>query len=83
MRSNVKYIEFHSLFNIKEVEWKKHIFIDLLTKVDKYGADGFLVWYPKKKSFAFADFEHQELKVLCNAKNFFKDPAKQIEKIFS
>ncbi len=54
----------------KEVFWSKHKFLNLLSDVDNYGADGFLVWYPKKKCLAFADFEHEEFKELCSIKEF-------------
>jgi len=80
---NVSFIEFHSLLEVKEVDWRKHKFVDLLSKVDNYGADGFLVWYPKKKVLAFADYEHNKFKILCTSKIFFKDPSKQIKKIFT
>ena len=79
---NVNFIEFASLLNVKEVVWNKHKFLDLLSDVDNYSADGFLVWYPKKKCLAFADFEHEEFKELCNIKEFLENPSKQIDKIF-
>ncbi|MCF3108927.1 ankyrin repeat domain-containing protein [Niabella sp. CC-SYL272] len=79
---NVGYIVFNSLLNVKEVHWMKHKFLDLLSTVDHYGSDGFLVWYPKKKCLAFADYEHQEFKELCSVKAFFADPSAQIDKIF-
>ncbi|MBN9298719.1 MAG: ankyrin repeat domain-containing protein [Filimonas sp.] len=76
------FIVFSSLLNAKEVNWKKHKFLDLLSEVDNYDSGGFLVWYPKKKCLAHADYEHEEFKELCNIKEFFDNPAKQIEKIF-
>ncbi len=79
---NVRFIEFNTLLEVKEVNWMKHKFLDLLSAVDNYSSDGFLVWYPKKKCFAFADYEHQEFKELCGAKDFFADPSAQIDKIF-
>jgi len=79
---NVRFIVFNTLLEVKEVNWMKHKFLDLLSDVDNYSSDGFLVWYPKKKSFAFADYEHREFKVLCSAKEFFADPSTQIDKIF-
>lgn len=79
---NVKFIVFSSLINIKEVNWKKYKFLDLLESVHNYGNEGFLVWYPKKKCFAFADYEHEEFKELCSVKDFFENPSKHIEKIF-
>jgi predicted Fe-Mo cluster-binding NifX family protein len=78
----VSYIEFNSLLNVKEVNWEKRKFIDLLSKVDNYGADGFLVWYPKKKCLAFADYEHVEFRELCTVKEFLQHPGIQIDKIF-
>ncbi|MCD8433549.1 ankyrin repeat domain-containing protein [Tenacibaculum finnmarkense genomovar ulcerans] len=80
--NQVDYLVFNSIINIKEVHWKKHKFLDLLSEVDNYGSEGFLVWYPKKKCFATADYEHEEFKELCNIKDFFKNPSKQIDKIF-
>ncbi|QQS50926.1 MAG: ankyrin repeat domain-containing protein [Bacteroidota bacterium] len=81
--SYVKYIIFHSLLDLKEVDWKKHKFLDLLSEVDNYSHGGFLVWYPKKKCLAFADYEHEEFKELCSLKDFFAFPSLQIDKIFS
>ncbi|SDC08633.1 ankyrin repeat domain-containing protein [Niabella drilacis] len=78
---NVRFIEFNALLDVKEVNWMKHKFLDLLSAVDNYSSDGFLVWYPKKKCFAFADYEHQEFKELCSVKEFFADPSTQIDKI--
>lgn len=79
---NVGFIVFNSLLDVKEVHWMKHKFLDLLSVVDNYGSEGFLVWYPKKKCFAFADYEHREFKELCSVKEFFADPSAQIDKIF-
>ncbi|WP_300597958.1 ankyrin repeat domain-containing protein [Niabella sp.] len=79
---NVRFIEFNTLLEVKEVHWMKHKFLDLLSAVDNYSSDGFLVWYPKKKCFAFADYEHQEFKELCSVKEFFAGPSTQIDKIF-
>lgn len=79
---NVGFIVFNALLDVKEVHWMKHKFLDLLSAVDNYSSDGFLVWYPKKKCFAFADYEHQEFKELCGVNDFFADPSAQIDKIF-
>lgn len=79
---HVRFIVFNTLLEVKEVSWMKHKFLDLLAEVDNYSRDGFLVWYPKKKCFAFADYEHQEFKELCSAKEFFADPSAQIDKLF-
>ncbi len=78
----VQYISFSSILDVKEVQWQKHVFLDLLSDVDNYGAEGFLVWYPRKKCLAFADYEHGEFRELCSVKEFFDDPGKQINKIF-
>ncbi len=80
--NQLDYIIFNSLINIKEVKWNKYKFLDLLSEVDNYSSEGFLVWYPKKKCFASADYEHEEFKELCNIKEFFENPSKQIDKIF-
>ena len=79
---NIKVIEFNSLLNVKEVDWLKRKFLDLLSYSDNYGNEGLLVWYPKKKCLAFADYEHEEFKELCNIKEFLENPSQQIEKIF-
>ena len=78
----VSYIEFNALLDVKEVNWQKRKFLDLLSKVDNDGADGFLVWYPKKKCLAFADYEHEEFRELCSMKAFLENPEAQIDKIF-
>ena len=80
--NELNYIVFNSIIDVKEVKWKKHKFLDLLSEVDNYSSEGFLVWYPKKKCFASADYEHEEFKELCNIKEFFENPSKQIDKIF-
>jgi len=79
---DVRFIEFNALLDVKEVNWQKRKFLDLLSTVDNYGADGFLVWYPKKKCLAFADYEHEAFRELCSVKEFLKDPGAQIDKIF-
>ena len=78
----VRFLVFNSLLDIKEVNWKKHKFLDLLGDVDNYASGGFLVWYPKKKCLAFADYEHEEFKELCSIKEFLHNPSEQIDKIF-
>ncbi|WP_271766700.1 ankyrin repeat domain-containing protein [Aquimarina algiphila] len=79
---NVKYIIFNSILELNEVSWNHRKFIDLLNEVDMYCNKGFLVWYPQKKCFAFADYEHEEFKELCSIKEFLMNPEKQIDKIF-
>lgn len=78
----VSYIEFNALLEVKEVNWQKRKFLDLLSKVDNDGADGVLVWYPKNKCLAFADYEHEAFKELCSVKEFLENPGAQIDKIF-
>lgn len=78
----IAYLEFHSLINSKEVKWNKHKFLDLVSDADQYGAEGFLVWYPKKKCLAFADYEHDKFTELCKWKDFVKNPSQCINKIF-
>lgn len=78
----IKVIEFNSLLDVKEVNWLKRKFLDLLSYSDNYGNEGLLVWYPKKKCLASADYEHEEFKELCNIKEFLENPSKQIDKIF-
>lgn len=78
----ISYIEFNQVVDLKEVNWNKHKFLDLLSDVDNYGAEGLLVWYPKKKCLASADYEHGELKELSSVDDFFRDPGVQLNKIF-
>ncbi|MGB4812883.1 MAG: ankyrin repeat domain-containing protein [Methylophilaceae bacterium] len=82
--SGIKFITFNSLLNAKEVTWQKHQFLDLLSEVDNYGnGGGVLVWYPKKKCLASADYEHGEFKVLGSWKDFIANPSACIHQIFS
>lgn len=78
----VKCIVFNSLLNAKEVIWQKRKFLDLLLEVDNYEAGGFLVWYPKKKCLASADYEHGEFKELGSWKEFLENPSIFIKKVF-
>lgn len=78
----VKYIEFNSLLQLKEVDWRRKKFIDLLDEVDNYWSQGFLVWYPKNQCLAFADYEHETFTELCTVEEFFANPSAQIDKIF-
>lgn len=78
----IKVIEFNSLLDVKEVNWHKHKFLDLLSYSENYDNEGLLVWYPKKKCLAFADYEHEEFKELCSVKEFLENPSKQVDKIF-
>lgn len=80
---HVSFIEFNTIVNCKEVKWKKYKFLDLLAEVDNYSAEGFLVWYPRKKCLASADYEHGEFKELCKWPDFIKDPSRYIDLIFS
>lgn len=77
-----RYIVFNSLLELKEVKWEKRKLIDLIKEVDNYDSEGFLVWYPKNKMLAFADYEHGEFVEICNVKEFLDNPSKQIAKIF-
>jgi uncharacterized protein len=79
---HIKAITFNALLDVKEVNWEKRKFLDLLSYADNYGHEGLLVWYPKKKCLAFADYEHGEFKELCNIKAFLENPSKQIDQIF-
>ncbi|RAJ80344.1 ankyrin repeat protein [Chitinophaga dinghuensis] len=79
---NLQFLEFHSILDVKEVNWKKHKFLDLVAVTDNYSAEGFLVWYPKKKCLAYADYEHETFTEICTVKEFLQDPGTQINKIF-
>ena len=76
------FVEFAPLSDVKEVKWKNRKFLDLLSDADKYGAEGFLVWYPKNKKLAFADYEHGTFTELCTFDEFMANPSAQINKIF-
>lgn len=78
----IKFIVFNSLLNAKEVIWQKHKFLDLLSEVDNYEAGGYLVWYPKKKCLASADYEHGEFKELGSWEEFLDNPSAFIQMIF-
>ena len=76
------FVEFAPLSDVKEVKWKNKKFLDLLYNADKYSAEGFLVWYPKNKKLAFADYEHETFTELCTFEEFMANPSTQINKIF-
>lgn len=79
----ISYVVFNSLVDCLEVKWKGYKFLDLLSDVDNYSAEGFLVWYPKGKCLASADYEHEEFKILDKWDDFIKNPSDTIDKIFS
>ena len=76
------FVAFAPLSDVKEVKWKNRKFLDLLSDADRYGAEGFLVWYPKNKKLAFADYEHGTFTELCTFDEFMANPSAQINKIF-
>ena len=76
------FVEFAPLSDVKEVKWKNKKFLDLLSDADRYGAEGFLVWYPRNKKLAFADYEHETFTELCTFEEFMTNPSAQINKIF-
>ncbi len=82
-KGSLSHITFNSLLNVKEVNWHKHIFLDLLSNVDQYDATGFLVWYPKKKCLAHADYEHDEFRLLGSWQAFIDNPFEFINQIFA
>ena len=55
---------------------------ELIKWLIKQGAEGFLVWYPKNKKLAFADYEHGTFTELCTFDEFMANPSAQINKIF-
>ena len=55
---------------------------ELIKWLIKQGAEGFLVWYPKNKKLAFADYEHGTFTELCTFDAFMANPSAQIDKIF-
>jgi hypothetical protein len=78
----VSYVTFHSVIACKKVDWNGNDFWDLLSDVDNYSPEGFLVWYPKKKCLASADYEHENFKILGKWEEFIKNPSMIIDKIF-
>lgn len=78
----VSYITFNSFVDCKEVTWRGYKFLDLLRDADNYPPEGFLVWYPKNKCLASADYEHEEFKILGKWDDFIRNPSDIIDKIF-
>jgi hypothetical protein len=78
----VSYVTFHSILDCIEVDWNGIKFWDLLSDVDNYSPEGFLVWYPKKKCLASADYEHEEFRILGKWDVFIKNPSKVIDQKF-
>lgn len=78
---SIKYLIVNSLFELKMVEWNGRQFIDLIKEVDNYWNEGFLVWYPKGKCLANADYEHGTFKEICSVDDFFENPSTQLDKI--
>lgn len=80
------FIEFHHITNAPEASWKRGFkrwqFVDLLSRVDNYGQQGFLVWLKKEKMLASIDYEHEEIRVLCDWEQFTAEPARWIARIF-
>lgn len=79
---HVSYIVFYSLLDCTEVKWNGYKFLNLLSDVDNYSSEGFLVWYPKGKCLASADYEHEEFRILDKWDDFIKNPLNTINKIF-
>lgn len=78
----LSYVVFDSFVDCKEVQWNGYKFLDLLKEVDQYSENGFLVWYPKEKCLASADYEHEKFKILDKWEDFIKCPSNTINKIF-
>ena len=70
------------LLQVREVNWQGHKFLDLLQAAQTYSPEGLLVWYPRKKCLAFADYEHGDFKLLGNWAAFEKDPSALMKRIF-
>jgi ankyrin repeat protein len=78
-----KFIVFHSLQHVKEINWKEHKLLDLLAEVDDFWESGYLVWSPHHKKVAHADYEHGQFTVLCSWTNFIANPSKWIGRLGS
>ncbi len=81
--SDCNSIEFNYITNIKEVSWNGHSFIDLISSVDNYWEEGFLVWFKNERKLAFVDYEHEEVHFLCSWSKFIKDPSFWVSKIIN
>ena len=78
-----KYIVFHTLQHVKEIDWKGRKLLDLLAEVDDYWESGYLAWSPHHKKVAHADYEHGQLTVLCSWNKFIANPSKWIGRLGS
>lgn len=76
-----KFIEFHPLEGVIELNWKGRKLLDLLAIVDNHWETGYLVWSPSHRKIGHADYEHGQLTMLCTWKNFSADPSKWIAKL--
>jgi hypothetical protein len=76
-----KFIEFHPLERVIELNWKGRKLLDLLAIVDDYWETGYLVWAPHHRKIGHADYEHGKLTILCTWENFIADPSKWIAKL--
>lgn len=78
-----KYIELHALENVGELNWKGRKLLDLVAVADGYDAQGYIVWSPHHRKVGHADYEHDQLKMLCTWNNFLADPGKWIARIYT
>ncbi|MGF6146938.1 Ribulose-5-phosphate 4-epimerase and related epimerases and aldolases [Kingella potus] len=77
-----RWIQFTHITATSEVKWHGYKLLDLLSGVDNYSAEGFLMWYPKGKCLASLDWEHQEFRELGSMKDFLANPSAVIAKVF-
>jgi hypothetical protein len=78
-----KYIVFHTLQRVKEIDWQGRKLLDLLAEVDGFWESGYLAWSPHHKKLAHADYEHAEMTVLCSWNKFIANPSKWIGRLGS
>lgn len=77
-----KYIVFHPLIDVVEMNWGNQSFLSLLSEIEDYGGPGFLVWYKRGKCLGSIDVEHGQFRRLCRWKKFMKKPSRIIARLF-
>lgn len=76
-----KYLEFHQLAHVKELDWKGAKLLDLLAVAEGYWETGYLVWSSRHRKLGHADYEHGRFMVLCTWRNFMADPSRWIARL--
>nr|WP_245946594.1 ankyrin repeat domain-containing protein [Paenibacillus cellulosilyticus] len=58
---SVEYIEFETIFDVKEIHWQDRVFLDFTKEVEGFDSTGFIIWIPDQKCLGSLDVEHDEL----------------------